>query len=238
MTLNTIFVENELPVVMLSKEDKQLLAQVKIAYANMQKSWWEFAKILHEIREKRIYIQAGFRSFRKYILSEFPTIYESTAAKQITIVSNWREEIEEKLREGIPLPAYESCYRVITAKDRCTDEKYNQIKEDVLNNKISAGAVLREIKSVTDERKEKIRRIMNGPKGNDNILKDLDAEPGEYIYSVDEISVRVGELKKALTNFLDNIDSYEMTKKVYGLAKSLDELYLTIDEVLSELEDK
>jgi len=219
-------------------KEQQLLDSAKIAFTKMQHSWWDFAKILHTIREGQVYKLAGHKSFRHYIQKEFPTIYESTAAKQIAVVSNWGQEIEENIQAGIPLPAYESCYRVIAFKDRCPAEKYLKFKEGVLSNRISAGKVYKEIQDFTNEQKEKIKAIMAKPVSSKT--KDEDEElglTGGYIYSIDEIQSRVGELKKSLVNFLDNREAYTMNTKIQTLGKSLDELYLIIDEVLSELEE-
>ncbi len=118
-----------------------LLTIAKEQFANMQRSWWYFAKAMGEIRKDKIYKGLGYQNFKLFCEKEYPTANYLTLVKFTAIVDTWKDVIDAKLSKdsNFKLPSYESCYLLsaIPTDSPLPKEEVQKLRKQVLDSKVS-----------------------------------------------------------------------------------------------------
>lgn len=173
-----------LPVMVTDyKTDKDLNVLVNNAreqFLNMQNSWWNFAKIIYQIRETEAF-RAVADTFKDYCNKEFPTMSYETLTKFCHIVESFQDTIDHRIEKNpdYSLPAYESCYRLTTLKPEIVPkEEISKLKKSVLDGKMTYASLKERIREVMSKAKEKVMRDVEtrAEKVEEQLLKDLGDE--------------------------------------------------------------
>lgn len=177
------------PVVVVEpdyKSDKELEKMVKNAreqFLSMQNSWWNFAKIIFDIRETEAF-RAIAPTFKDYCNKEFPTMSYETLTKFCHIVESFGDTIDHRIEKDpdYSLPAYESCYRLTTLKSEVVPkEEISKLKKSVLDGKMTYASLKERIKEVMSKAKERVMKDVDerAERVEEQLLKDL-GEEGFY----------------------------------------------------------
>ncbi|NBW99427.1 hypothetical protein EBR03_07630, partial [bacterium] len=84
-----------------------------------------------------------------------------TLLKLSLIVEEWYEPIENRLEkdEAFKLPAYESCYRIVSAKDRLPAAEVSRLKKELLDEKLSFHTLVEKIKTKAKPKDSDFSRV-------------------------------------------------------------------------------
>lgn len=181
----------------VDKDAMKIVIDARSSYINMQRSWFGFAKSIHAIDAlgDRAYQQLGVNNFKEYAELEFPTLHYKTLRKYISIVEEWGDAIETRFKKDSDyrLPAYESCYALISKKEDIPKEEITKLKNAVLSNKMTWDSLREAMKAfapvsdpvidvvATDElQKSLIAELEQGGE-----LEDTDFEESDFV-TVDE----------------------------------------------------
>jgi hypothetical protein len=187
--------------------EEDVLSRARELFTSMQKSWWEFAKLIYTIREGETYKVKGFDTFRDYCESDYPETNYKTIVKFCTIVDSWGKSIDAKFArdENFSLPAYESCYAVISVKDGILPkEEVDRLKKDVLEKKLSYHKLREKMKDLIDSMKREKKIIA---KTSDEI-NDLEKQLNEEIED-EEIDIAM-DTEEDSESLFDSFDEEEM----------------------------
>lgn len=175
--------------------EEKVLTQARELFSQMQKSWWEFAKLIYAIREGETFKAKGFDTFKEYCESDFPEMHYKTILKFCSIVENWGKSIESKIEKDTEyaLPAYEACYAVISLKeDALPKEELARLKRDVLEKKLSYHKLRDKMKELLEmKRKETKDFIRKSKEDISHLEKELEDQIGDT--EEDEIFTNASE---------------------------------------------
>ena len=145
------------------KPDK-LIEKARDAYGSMQRSWWEFAKVVSEIKESEAFIAMGYHNFKEFCEKEYSSLSYSVIHKFTMIVERWFDAIEGRISKDsdYQLPSYESCYIVGAIKeDAAPKEELSKLRKAILDNKITQQALRDRLKElIVKKRHEAIDPIV------------------------------------------------------------------------------
>jgi hypothetical protein len=122
-----------------------LIDEARKCFGNMQRSWWEFAKSIHRIRKEDAWSkdslgkEDGFDSFKDFCSAEYPSVDVNTIYKFCAVVDEWHDVLESRIKKDpeFRLPAYEACYRLVTAKTEVAKEEISRLRKSLMDAKIS-----------------------------------------------------------------------------------------------------
>jgi hypothetical protein len=166
--------------------EEKVLDQARELFSQMQKSWWEFAKLIYAIREGETFKTKGFDTFKEYCESDFPEMHYKTILKFCSIVENWGKSIESKIEKdgAYALPAYEACYAVISLKeDALPKEELSRLKRDVLEKKLSYHRLREKMKELLEMKRKETKDFIKKSKED---ITHLERELEDQIGDTDE----------------------------------------------------
>jgi len=166
-------------------------------YGQMQTSWYYFAKTLGEIKENYKELSFEEKTFKEFCATEYPSFSYGTIVKMVYIMEAWGTEIEAKLTKDpdYKLPAYESCYTLITAEDKITKPDYSKLRKSVITGKLSYHSLRQKLKDMLDTVKKS---------------------------AVSEVEANVDELEKELTEDLEEtVEEFDTDSDSESVVKSL-----------------
>lgn len=216
------------------KDDAKILERVKESFQKMQKSWWEFAKLIYEVRETESYKLGGYETFKEYCEEELPSTNFKSIMKFVTVVEIMGKSIEAKLEKdkSYALPAYEACYTLSAMREGAmSKEDMSRLKRDVLERKLSYHKLRDRIKELLTTKKKELKRDIK--KSEDEIMaltKKLEEDIGDVDVEIDDDID--GE------EFAD-FDSVDVTDELVSddYETTLDELFTTALQHSGELFD-
>ena len=132
-------------------EAGKVIQSARVHYSNMQKSWWNFANAIYEIYVSKVFLEAGFATFKDFCLQEYPSANYTTVVKFLKIVENIGPQIESKIKKDkdYHIPAYEACYILTTLRDdRIEKEEITKLKKATLESSISLLALQERLKTL------------------------------------------------------------------------------------------
>lgn len=179
------------------KEEEKILEQARELFSTMQKSWWEFAKLIYAIKEGETYKVKGFDTFKDYCEADYAEVNYKTVLKFCTIVESWGKHIESKIAKDSDyrIPAYEACYAVISVKDgSLPKEDVDKLKRDVLERKLSYHRLREKMKELLDSKRKETKDFVK--KSSDDI-KRLE----------DDLTSQIDDEDEEDTTFSEDADS-------------------------------
>jgi len=251
----------------VKERGRDLIVVARNHYGNMARSWWQFAKAVALIKESRSYEVEGHDSFKEWCQKEYPTINEKTLLKLSLIVEEWYEPIENRLEkdEAFKLPAYESCYRIVSAKDRLPAAEVSRLKKELLDEKLSFHTLVEKIKTKAKPKDNDFSRVhpdvleksLVADLSNDELdtdyddanLDNTDIEDADDIFEmsssapkknldlVGRIQARVDYLNDNLPALLDSDDLLQAEEQIVKLAESLNTTLDLSEKLFTKLEE-
>lgn len=177
------------------KPDK-LIEKARDCYGSMQRSWWEFAKVVSEIRETETYKLGGYESFKEFCEGEYTSLSYSVIHKFTMIVERWFDAIEGRISKDADyqLPPYESCYIVGAIKeDSAPKEEISKLRKAILDNTISRQALKDRLKEIIAKKRRE------SPDSIEDYEKDLTDDLAED----EEFQRQMDEVEDSADDFLD-----------------------------------
>lgn len=186
-------------LIVAKKEEEKVLDQARELFSTMQKSWWEFAKLIYSIKEGELFKVKGYETFKDYCEADYTEVNYKTILKFCTIVENWGKHIESKIAKDAEyrIPAYESCYAVISVKEgSLPKEDVDKLKRDVLEKKLSYHRLREKMKELLDSKRKETREFV---KKSSEDIKRLE----------DDLSSQIDDEEAEDTEFTDSDDDAE-----------------------------
>ncbi len=149
-----------------------LLELAKNQYHRMQRTWWDFAKVIHKIRTTEAYKSADYETFKDFCEAEYPSTNYKVILKFCAIAESLGHVIESKLEKDkeYALPAYESCYTLTTLNPEAVSrEEIARIKRDVLEKKLSWHKLKDRVKELIETKRKEAKEFVK--KSEDEIEK-------------------------------------------------------------------
>jgi hypothetical protein len=248
----------------VKERGRDLIVVARNHYGNMARSWWQFAKTVALIKESRSYEVDGHESFKEWCLKEYPTINEKTLLKLSLIVEEWYEPIENRLEhdEAFKLPAYESCYRIVSAKDRLPAAEVSRLKKELLDEKLSFHTLVEKIKTKAKPKDNDFSRVhpdvlekalvadlsedeldTGYDTGVDSDIEDADdifemsSTPKKSLDLLARLQANVDYLNDNLLALLDSDDLSQAEDQVVKLAESLNTTLDLSEKLFTKLEE-
>ena len=187
----------------------EVLEKARDLFSQMQKSWWEFAKLIHAIKESETYQAKGFDTFKEFCEEDYPEMHYKTILKFCSIVENWGKSIDSKIakNEEYALPAYEACYAVISLKeDDLPKEDISKLKRDVLEKRLSYHRLREKMKELLELKRKETKEFI--AKSKDDISKlegELESQIGD-----DEEEEGFVTVDDSSDNMFDEFDDEEL----------------------------
>jgi len=227
--------------------EEDILERAREFFVNMQKSWWEFAKLIHAIKEGETFRVKGFETFRDYCESDYPETNYKTIMKFCTIVDTWGKAIDSKIAKdaNYTLPAYESCYTVISVKDGILPkEDLDKLKRDVLEKKVSYHKLREKMKDLLDLKKSEIKAAVKSVDELEKHERELEAQIKDEELEDSEFSEEEGadlydsfeedDLEDLAPEDLET-DMSALVSKCHKMTKELHETLKLVEERIHEL---
>jgi len=228
---------------------KDLQENARKYYGQIHISWFMFAKTLREIRTNNYFKQP---SFKDYCEDEFPSMHFSTIVKTLKVVEKWGSELETRIKKSAKkLPAYESCYQLITAEDKIPKKDFVKLREDILEGRLGYNALRDKLKKIIDKKKDELREeIEDEMKSTEEIetelldeIEDDLADVSDYDSKVETIIAQSGAKVEFLSEHLPMLlkcssNGAEITDELVSFAEDLEELSSKINDFLTDLEDR
>jgi len=257
------------PAVVDFKSDKELATLVESArdqFLNMQNSWWQFAKIIHRIRDTEAYKHVA-ETFKDYCSSDFPSMSYETLTKFCHIVEDFSDTIDSRIEKDAEykLPAYESCYRLTTLKeDVVPKEELSKLRKSVFDGKLTYASLKDRIKEIASKTRDRFHKEMDDKvdKVEEELLKDLKDEefyeesildsvdtqseeeeseeevPTPWANNIISLNLKVLHIKDNLPILTNNLKKFKMTEELVSLGENLVEMATAVENFLNKLEEK
>jgi hypothetical protein len=185
---------------------EKLIDKARDAYGSMQRSWWEFAKVVSEIKEKEAYIPMGYHNFKEFCEKEYSSLSYSVIHKFTMIVERWYDAIEGRISKDAEyqLPSYESCYIVGAIKeDAAPKEEISKLRKAILDNKITQQALRDRLKEIIAKKRHEAIDPVITEDYEKSLVEDL-ADDEELQRQMDDLDDSDDE-----TDFLDEPEESE-----------------------------
>lgn len=227
-------------------------------YGEMQTSWLLFAKAIMEIRDSRAYKDFDKKSFQQFCIDEYPSMHFTTIMKTIKVAELWGKDLEMKLEkdEAYQLPAYESCYTLLNAKDDIPSPEFQRLRKNILEGKLSYYALRDKLKDVVTAKKRRKVEFKSEEQIEEELAASLKEEFGEEEFEILEDDVSPGgevekskalcvQLKSRVDYISDNLPTLLglietnpdlLTTDIVELARSVEDLASKSDNFLTSLE--
>jgi len=226
-------------------------------YGEMQTSWFNFAKSLCKIRDTEAFKEYGKKTLKEFCLDEFPSMHFKVILKLMHISESWGKEIESKIEvnPAYRLPAYESCYSMVTAEKNLPKPEAAKLKGEVLSGEMSYHKLRDKLKEIISGREKKIRFRSEAEVEAElvDVIKtdDLDAEtaelekeigigpgPQQFKAKVAQIRTRIEFLDDQIPSLWNELEANSdlLTEDVVDVARALEDLTPKINDFLIKLE--
>lgn len=170
------------------REKALALEKAKEAFQKMQKTWWEFAKAIYEIRETKTYESVGYETFKDYCEVEFASTNFKSIMKLIKIVETMGKSIEAKIAidKSYPPPGFDICYEISKKKAEIISvEDLSRLKRDALDKNLSYHKLRDRVRELLEKKRKEIKEFIK--KSQDEIAllekqleKEIDVIPDNY----------------------------------------------------------
>jgi hypothetical protein len=247
-------------------DPKDLRESAKKYYVEMQKSWFLFAKTIKAIRDTDTYKAFEFTTFKDFCVREYPSMHYSTIVKTIRVVEELGGVLEGKLKENpdYQLPAYESCYQLITVEDKIPKPDFVKLRKDIIEGKLSYSTLRDRLKEIISkffkEEKEKIGTAVDDIE--EELVKDIESDSDDIVVNafeeikderdsgesvsleeesdrviLDSVRAKVESLSEALIEMTKDLSSSDVTDAHVEIGEGLEELVKVINIFLKKLEE-
>lgn len=216
-----------------------LLELAKNHFSRMQRVWWDFAKVIHKIRETEAY-KSKYETFKEYCETEYPSTNYKVILKFCAIAESLGTVIESKLEKDkdYALPAYEACYALTTLNPEAVPkEEIARIKRDVLERKLSWHRLRDRVKELIESKRKETKDFVKKSEAEIEELQhkleqeiDLsDEDEAIYDEAVDEGIVEELDADEPL----DDLVSEDFENK---LSESLGKIEKTAKDLTDQIE--
>ena len=226
-------------------------------YGEMQTSWFNFSKTLCRIRDEKVFKDYGKKTLKEFCLDEFPSMHFSTILKLVRISESWGKELESKIETNpaYHLPAYESCYTLVTAETGLPRPEIAKLRRKVLNGDLSYHSLRSKLKEIVAGKEKKISFKSEAEIEAElvDVIKtdDLDAETEELEKEIGLgsgphlLKAKIAQMRTRIEFLDDQVPSLWneleanpdlLTEDVVEVARALEDLTPKINDFLIKLE--
>jgi len=222
-------------------EAEGLRAEARKAYHSLQRSWFDFAKVVTVIHDSDVWENLGFEDFKGYCKEEFADLDYSRIVRLIRVCKDWGTLIEARLKKNpeCQLPSWVTCYQLSISEKKLPEADIPKLKKNVLEGRVTRLEIKERVEAtqVIDIEPDQSEDLEEVEVGEVEVEEGVDADSDEV--KLDNLTIECIDAAKILRKNLPAIKKLlkEPTQRTVDLAELVyEKLTPTINKFIDHME--